>query len=337
MDYGEVLSKAWRIVWKNKVLWIFGILASCARTGSTGGGGGGGGEFNPGGSSTGTNPFGPGFAPGNPQFDAQVAQWINTHLVELIVGIIVLFLVFVVFFWLLPRAIGAVGEAGLVRGAAAVDGGTEQLRFSELLNGAFAYFRRIFGLLILVDLAWSAVVLLIVLVLVALAIGAGAATQGVGVLIVVPLVCILIPVLIVAKLIIDLIVQLSNLGIAIDDLGIKAAVQRAWGLLKKELGPVLLIWLITAVAYFMVEIVIALPLIAVAIVSGITALVGNAGNFSWTPFIVAGGCCLLYLPVLLAASGLMFSYHQSVWTLTYIRLTRLKPVDPTAPPLPTNA
>jgi len=29
MDYGEVLSKAWQITWKYKVLWIFGILAGC--------------------------------------------------------------------------------------------------------------------------------------------------------------------------------------------------------------------------------------------------------------------------------------------------------------------
>ncbi len=29
MDYGEVLSKAWKIAWKFKVLWIFGILAGC--------------------------------------------------------------------------------------------------------------------------------------------------------------------------------------------------------------------------------------------------------------------------------------------------------------------
>ncbi len=32
MDYGEVLSKAWKIAWKFKVLWIFGILASCGQS-----------------------------------------------------------------------------------------------------------------------------------------------------------------------------------------------------------------------------------------------------------------------------------------------------------------
>ena len=38
MNYGEVLSRAWQIIWKYKVLWIFGILAGL---GSGGGGSGG--------------------------------------------------------------------------------------------------------------------------------------------------------------------------------------------------------------------------------------------------------------------------------------------------------
>ena len=36
MDFGEVLSSAWKIIWKHKVLWIFGILVSCgSANGST--------------------------------------------------------------------------------------------------------------------------------------------------------------------------------------------------------------------------------------------------------------------------------------------------------------
>ncbi len=42
-NFGEVLTRAWQIIWKNKILWIFGILASCAR-GNAGGAGGGGGN-----------------------------------------------------------------------------------------------------------------------------------------------------------------------------------------------------------------------------------------------------------------------------------------------------
>ena len=40
MNYSEILSRAWQIIWKHKVLWIFGILAGCANSGGGGGGGG---------------------------------------------------------------------------------------------------------------------------------------------------------------------------------------------------------------------------------------------------------------------------------------------------------
>jgi len=41
-NFGEVLTRAWQITWKYKVLWIFGILAGCTNGGGGGGGGGGG-------------------------------------------------------------------------------------------------------------------------------------------------------------------------------------------------------------------------------------------------------------------------------------------------------
>ena len=34
MDIGEVLSKAWKIIWRHKVLWIFGIFAGCGSAGT---------------------------------------------------------------------------------------------------------------------------------------------------------------------------------------------------------------------------------------------------------------------------------------------------------------
>ena len=39
-NFGEVLTRAWQITWKYKVLWIFGILAGCTNGGGGGGGGG---------------------------------------------------------------------------------------------------------------------------------------------------------------------------------------------------------------------------------------------------------------------------------------------------------
>ena len=30
-NFGEVLTRAWQIIWKHKILWVFGILASCGQ------------------------------------------------------------------------------------------------------------------------------------------------------------------------------------------------------------------------------------------------------------------------------------------------------------------
>ena len=43
-NFGEILTRAWQITWKYKVLWIFGILAGCTNGGGGGGGGGVGGD-----------------------------------------------------------------------------------------------------------------------------------------------------------------------------------------------------------------------------------------------------------------------------------------------------
>ena len=43
MNYGEILKKTWKIIWKHKILWLFGILAGCGASASGAGGGGGGG------------------------------------------------------------------------------------------------------------------------------------------------------------------------------------------------------------------------------------------------------------------------------------------------------
>jgi len=37
MDFGYVLKRAWGIIWKFKVLWIFGILAGCGQAASSSG------------------------------------------------------------------------------------------------------------------------------------------------------------------------------------------------------------------------------------------------------------------------------------------------------------
>jgi len=44
MNYGDILEKTWKIIWKHKILWLFGVLAGCGAAGSGGGSGGGAGS-----------------------------------------------------------------------------------------------------------------------------------------------------------------------------------------------------------------------------------------------------------------------------------------------------
>jgi hypothetical protein len=47
-----------------------------------------------------------------------------------------------------------------------------------------------------------------------------------------------------------------------------------------------------------------------------------------TPVLVAGLCIVAYLPISLVANGIITTYSESAWTLTYLRLTQPKEITP---------
>jgi hypothetical protein len=118
MNIGEVLSRAWEIIWKNKVLWIFGLFAGLA-----GGGGGNNYRFN--------------IEQRNMPID--IPSWAVALLVLLVLVLVVVFVI-----------IGALGRAGLVRGAWRADGGDTNLAFSGLFRESQSYFWRVLLLGILI-------------------------------------------------------------------------------------------------------------------------------------------------------------------------------------------
>ena len=126
-NFGEVLTRAWQIIWKHKVLWIFGVFAGCGR-GSGGGGGGGTG----GGTGPGEQPF-----PQLEQFFVQLGQWIeqNTWIVIVLILLVLVLIVLAIF-------LGTIGRIGLIRGTYQADMGAERLNFGELFSESMPYFWR---------------------------------------------------------------------------------------------------------------------------------------------------------------------------------------------------
>ncbi len=297
-NFGEVLTRAWQHVWKHKVLWIFGILASFAR-GSGGGSGNSGGQSNY--QSDGDFPFSGG------QFEQgmnQAGQFLQENLWIIILASCGIILLSVVFF-----ALGMMGRIGLIKGIAQAENGAASLQFGELWSESMPFFGRIFGLNFLIGLAFFVILIPFILL--------GVATAGIGLLCILPLICLLIPV----GLVLSVVVEQAQAAIVLEDLGILDGLKRGWEISKANVGPLFVMAIILGIGGGIIGTVVALPLILAVIPVVIGA--GSLGE-TLTPVYIAAACCLAYMPVLLLLNGILTAYIQSVWALTYMRFTKPK-------------
>jgi len=303
MNIGEVLSRAWKIVWKNKVLWIFGIFASCS---NASGGTNSGSSFQ---SQSGELPS------GIENFFTQTPDW------QLIMIGIIIFLVILVLI-LLAVFLGTIGRIGLIRGTQQADRDEEtKLSFGELFKGSMPYFWRVFLLNLMVGLVIFFAIILIVII----AILGTAATLGIGLfLCIIPLICLLIPI----ALFVSVVVEQSSIAIVVENLGVVDGLKRGWEVVKLNAGMIILMWLILVLGITTIGgLIIGLPLILTIGSAVIPILLGGEEAIR-SSLILAGICFVAYLPILIVLSGILRSYVEAGWTLTFMRLT--------SPPVPIN-
>jgi len=294
-NFGEILTRSWQIIWKHKVLWVFGVLASCSRGGGGGGGGGGGNGFDP---------------SNKPQFSG-FQQWISENWwIVIVIAVVFLLLIILAIF------LGTIGRIGLIKGTYQAEQGAEKLVLGELFSGSMPYFWRIFGLSLVIGIAF----LIIFLPFVAF----GVLSAGIGFLCLLPLICILVPI----SWVVTIVIEQANAAIVLEDIGITAGLRRGWEIVKTNLGPTLIMGLILFVITFVVGLVIAIPILLVVFPAALAFVAGEAQNT--TPLVLMGVCLCLYIPVALVAQGIMTAYTSSAWTLTYLRL-RKPPQDNNAP------
>ena len=302
-NFGEVLTRAWQIIWKHKVLWIFGILASCARGGGGGSSGGGGNSGYQTGS--GDNPFS---GDKIERVMNQVGNFLENNWWIIIAVIVGIFLLSFVFYFL-----GMMGRIALIKGVAQADKDTESLSFGELWAESMPFFWRVFGLNFLIGLAF--LVLFIPLVLF------GIVTAGIGFLCLIPLLCIMVPLSWVVMAIIE---QAQN-AIVLEDLNMLDGFKRGWEIVKANAVPIIIMMLILGIGSGIIGVIIALPII----IAVVPAFIGIAvSQQTLTPFYIAAACCVAYFPVLLFFNGVLTAYIQASWTLTYLRLVKSKEEAP---------
>ena len=308
MNYGYVLKRAWEIIWKFKVLWIFGILAGFGQAGSSGG------------SNSGYR-----FSAQDTQFGQQVQNYFNqlgpfavSTLILIGVLVAIVLLVLVVLF-------ATVGRVGLIRGTVRAEQGAERLTFSELWRDGLTYFWRVFGLNLLIGI----IVLFAFVVLFILGIILTVGTIGIFLVCLIPLLCLLVP----AMWLVYIIIEQANIALVVENLSITDAIGRGWRVFIDNIGHMIVMGLILTVGVSLIGgAIIGLPLLAVAapavtgIATGVTENIRNG-------LILSGVFFVIYLPFLLVLNGILRAYTATGWTLTYLRLTT-KPL-PTAVETPT--
>lgn len=306
MDTGNILSRAWQIIWKHKILWIFGILAGCGSAG---------------GSNTGYSfsrkdnvPF------TNVRFEQwleQFQQWQIILFVTIVILVILLITVLVIF-------LSTIGKIGLIRGTSQVEKGSEKLIFGELFSASGHYFWRVFLLNLIVG-----IVVAILGIVIAIGYGVAAiATLGVLGICLLPVICLLVPL----GWLLNIIIEQATIAIITEDLGIGAGLQRGWDLFTKNIGSYLVMGLILLVVGLVAGAILGLPTLFIIGPAAAGLILGTKQAVN-SGLIVALVCCAFYVPVLLLGNGILTAFTNSAWTLTFLRLTgqAIKPVEESQP------
>lgn len=297
-NFGEVLTRAWQNIRKHKVLWVFGILASCARGGGGGGSGGSRGyQTGPGGNS----PFSGGEIE---RVMGQFTQFLDKNLwIIIVLGVLIILFAFISF------ALGMMGRIGLIKGTYKAENNAESLAFGEIWAESTPYFGRIFGLNFLIGLAFFVIFIPLIVL--------GVATAGIGFVCLLPIFCLLIPV----GWILSLVIEQAQAAIVLEDLGMLDGFKRGWQIVKSNVMPLIILSLILGIGGAIIGVIVALPIII-----AVVPLILGAGTLreSLAPVYISLACCAVYLPVLIFFNGVLTAYIQSVWALTYLRLAKPK-------------
>jgi len=299
MDYGKVLTRAWEITWRWKILWILGFLAALG----SGGGGGGGTSY-----TTSSNDWGywgyeyyePYIPPG------VVAAIIGLACVAIIIGIAI---------WV----VSVIARGGLIAGVQQVEeeGHTS---FGLAWRAGARRFWTLFGIGILAAIPLIILAVVGVIVIIVMFVGSGFAftsSDAAGVTgIVTSILCgasFCCGMVIVAIILQQIRIYAERAAI-VEDLGWIEAFARGWNVLKANLGPTIVFWII----FFALGIVF---FIAIAAVLAATAFpfIALVANVDPGPWLFAPICCGGLIAVIVAAlvSAIVQTFTSATWTLAY--------------------
>jgi hypothetical protein len=312
MDYGKVLSRAWEITWRWKALWILGFLAALGQ----GGGGGGGG--------------------GNVSYSFDGSEWqgwtmheppweIVAPILSIVVALVCLAILIGIALWV----ISVMARGGLIAGVQQVEdeGSTS---FLQAWRVGRSRFWTLFGLDILATVPFLILLLLGIAAMAALIIGGEAAFDEAGAI--VPGILCGLPLCcgsILLAIVLNQIKLYGDRAAILEGLGWIDAFKRGWEVLKANLGPTIVFWLIFLVIGLLIVIVVGGAIFATVV--PFAAIVAGTHPGAW---IVAPICFggLLSIIVFALINSIVTTFTSATWTLAYREMTGLAATPPAEVP-----
>lgn len=282
MDYAALLKRTWEITWKHKILWVFGLFASCSGQSY---------QFNASGPSRSVQyEFGPGEFPQMQRFFEQYGQ-------EIAAGVAILFLCMCLLL-LVSWVLGALAQGSLIAGFSMAQEG-QAINFKSVWDQGVKFFWRILVInLIPLGLGLVAIVLAVI-------------SFGLCIL---PLICLALPI----ALVVAVFVKLSANAVVVEDLTVGEAIEKAWLIMQTQLGELVVVGLLLVVAGVVASLLIGAPflLTAAPLVVGWATGQQDAIRTGATFLIVCG---VLYIPVMITLNAVLSTFTNGAWTLAYRR------------------
>lgn len=291
-NFGEILTRAWQIAWRHKVLWIAGIAVSLV------------GLISAAISLAFNQPFASLMESGPQDAGRNLAPILLSN------GLTFLFSI-------LSIPISVLGMMVPSLGTIQAEKGNPNIDFIELLRASLPYFWRVLGIFLLVWVGMFVIVGVLIGCLVLLSI----VTLGLGTLCMFPVMLLFIPLAIVVYAG----VELGMSAVLVDNLDFSTAIRRAWELVKKNIGAVAILSIILYLVSTIIGMIVTLPMMV--------PMFGFMFNMGAEPdmesferlFRNMTLWMLAFSPLYAILQGLVLTFMQSAWTLTYMRL--VKPQD----------
>ena len=293
MNYGDILTKAWKTIWKHKVIIWFGMLMAIPSALM-------------------------GIVMGAIFYSVTEENLIsffegNSQEPETFLFIFLIFFVSMILFTILSYAMMALSFTGALKGTFDLKEKGTTISFHELWDASLPFLWRIFGIMAIIFIgvfSFFAIIMFLGTIF-------GAVTAGIGFICLTPLILLIIPL----ELIAFLFAAIAMTAVVIEDIGVFDALRKAKDMLKEKFWPWILmgvivgfiVWGVSMIAMIPMQIAqfaFMMPMMTEPYIQDPTAFL--------RPFAIL---MIVMMPLMGIVQGLSLSYANAVWVFSYIDLT----------------